>query len=422
MRLAHATWTIAITCWLTGVVHAEDGRPQTNAADHFGLVEASGLKWTHLSSAHNDLPKPGVSTEQTGAIVADLDKSGVNGFVLSFRQKPPALVWYRYAKDRGTWDRYVIDKDYLTVEAGGAVCDVDGDGYPDLVFGADWQGGDVWWWRNPGPPYKPDQSWERHLIKHGGAHQHHDQIFGDFKGTGTPQLAFWNQKAQALMLADIPADPRHAESWPTATIFKGSAGEGHGWYAEGIAAIDVDGDGKIDLLAGNYWFKHVEGNTFKPIQLADFGGRIAAAHLIKGSKVPQVVINSGDGIGPLKWYECHGDPQVSSNWIGHDLLPGRAVVHGHSLQIADVDGDGNLDIFAAEMAKWTEKRHDPDNPGATAWIFFGDGQGHFRTTEFAKGIGFHEARVADLNGDGRMDVLDKPYNWEVPRVDVWLQQ
>jgi hypothetical protein len=97
------------------------------------------------------------------------------------------------------------------------------------------------------------------------------------------------------------------------------------------------------------------------------------------------------------------------------------VVHGHSLQIADVDGDGNLDIFAAEMAKWTEKRHDPDNPNATAWIFFGDGQGHFRTTEFAKGIGFHEARVADLNGDGKMDVLDKPYNWEAPRVDVWLQ-
>ena len=38
------------------------------------------------------------------------------------------------------------------------------------------------------------------------------------------------------------------------------------------------------------------------------------------------------------------------------------------------------------------------------------------------GIGFHEARVADLNGDGKLDVLDKPYNWEAPRVDVWLQQ
>ncbi len=37
-------------------------------------------------------------------------------------------------------------------------------------------------------------------------------------------------------------------------------------------------------------------------------------------------------------------------------------------------------------------------------------------------MGFHEAQVADLNGDGRLDILSKPYNWETPRVDLWLQQ
>jgi hypothetical protein len=98
------------------------------------------------------------------------------------------------------------------------------------------------------------------------------------------------------------------------------------------------------------------------------------------------------------------------------------VIHGHSLQVADIDGDGNLDVFAAEMAKWTEKRPDPDNPKAAAWIFFGDGRGHFRQTEFVTGMGFHEARVADLDGDGTMDILSKPYNWDAPRVDVWLQR
>jgi hypothetical protein len=38
----------------------------------------------------------------------------------------------------------------------------------------------------------------------------------------------------------------------------------------------------------------------------------------------------------------------------------------------------------------------------------------------AAGFGFHEARVADLDGDGDLDILSKPYNWEVPRLDVWL--
>ena len=37
-------------------------------------------------------------------------------------------------------------------------------------------------------------------------------------------------------------------------------------------------------------------------------------------------------------------------------------------------------------------------------------------------MGFHEARVADLNGDGKLDILSKPYNWETPRLDVWLNQ
>lgn len=395
---------------------------QTSAAAAFGPVHAAGLNWLHLSSRHGDLPVPGESTQQTGCVVADLDKSGFNGFVVSFRQKPPALVWYRPIKGQpGHWDRYVIDKDYLTVEAGGAVYDIDGDGYPDLVFGADWQGGDVWWWRNPGPPYDPNTPWERHLIKHGGAHQHHDQVFGDFKGTGKPQLAFWNQGAKKLLIADIPPDPRHAESWPIAEVFSGPAGEGRGWYAEGVSAIDVDGDGTTDLLAGNYWFKHIKDNQFKPIKFAEFGGRIATAHLIEGSKVPQIVINSGDGVGPLKWYECAGDPEKTEDWHGHDLA-GRDVIHGHSLAIADINGDGHLDIFAAEMAKWTESRHDSDNPHATAWMFFGDGQGHFRKEVFSTGIGFHEARLADLTGSGRIDLLDKPYNWEVPRIDVWLQR
>src|SRR5262245_45409201 len=54
--------------------------------------------WRHLSSKTGDLPVPGTSTQQTGAVVADLDKDGVNDFVLSFRQTAPALVWYRRAK------------------------------------------------------------------------------------------------------------------------------------------------------------------------------------------------------------------------------------------------------------------------------------------------------------------------------------
>ena len=373
------------------------------------------VHWRHLSSSNGDLPVPGTSVQQTGSIVGDFDRDGVSDFVLSFRQVAPALVGYRYRG--GTWVRHVIEPDFLTVEAGGAAFDIDGDGDLDIVFGGDWQSRDVWWWENPGTA--GEARWPRHRIKSTGETQHHDQVFGDFLGTGRPQLAFWNQNAKAIFLATIPSPPT-TELWPATKIFQGAAGEPGGLYPEGADAIDVDGDGRVDLLAGNAWFKHEGGTTFRPISIGPIGGRIAAGQLVAGGH-PEIVIAPGDGTGPLRWYSCDGDPLGPQSWRGHELIRGD-VVHGHSLALADVDGDGHLDVFAAEMAKWKESASVPDNPDARAWIFYGDGRGGFVTTEFARGRGFHETRLADLNGDGRVDVLQKPYTWSAPRIDIWLNE
>jgi len=223
---------------------------------------------------------------------------------------------------------------------------------------------------------------EKHVIKKVGETQHHDQIFGDFKNTGKPQLVFWNQGAKTIFIADIPANPRETGPWPFVPLFSGAAGEANrandaAKYPEGLAAIDIDGDGVVDLLAGNYWFKYLGDGKFKPIKIGSIGGRVRAAKLIEGSKYPQVTIAPGDGSGPLRWYECTGDPQNEHDWVGHDL-GGRDMIHGHTLELGDINGDGHIDIFAAEMAKWTEKRPDPDNPKAEAWIFYGDGKGNFK--------------------------------------------
>ena len=191
-------------------------------------------------------------------------------------------------------------------------------------------------------------------------------------------------------------------------------------YAEGIDAFDVDGDGKVDLLAGNFWFKYEGGNRFKPIRVGTIGGRIRAGHFDKHDQYAQIVIGPGDGSGPLKIYECSGDPENPASWRGRDLI-GRDLIHGHGLDVGDLNGDGNLDILAGEMAKWTTKPGQ-DNPAATGWILYGDGKGNFRNTKLETGDDWHEARIADLDGDGRLDILQKPYSWLAPRVDVWLNR
>lgn len=372
--------------------------------------------WKNLSSTRGELPAPpGGSTQQTGAVVGDFDGNGVNDFILSFRQKPPALVWYR--RTPTGWDQFIIEKDYLTIEAGGAVLDIDGDGDLDVVFGGDWQSSEVWWWENPAPNFEKSTSWKRHVIKTGGKNQHHDQCFGDFLGTGKPQLVFWNQQARTLFLAEIPADPRHATDWPLTPVLTNAKPAGVP-YIEGVSAFDVDADGKLDILACDSWFKHTGGKHFKQVQFALSGGLIFAGRF-KSSKYPQIVISPGDAGGRFRWYECVGNPENAADWKPHDLLD-REVVHGHSLQLGDINRDGHLDIFVAEMAKWKEKEPKPDHPEATAWILYGDGSGNFRMTELVKGHDWHEARLADLDGDGDLDLLNKPYTWETPRVDVWL--
>jgi hypothetical protein len=372
--------------------------------------------WQPRSSRRGELPTPpGGSTQQTGAVVADLDRDGVNDFVLSFRQKPPALVWYR--RSNTGWDPYVIEPHYLSIEAGGAVHDIDGDGDLDVVFGGDWQSSEVWWWENPAPAFARDRPWPRHVIKRGGKNQHHDQVFGDFLGTGRAQLVFWNQQAATLFLAEIPATPRTVDGWPLTPVLTHARPAGVP-YIEGVSAFDVDADGRLDILACDSWFKHTGGRQFKPVQFATPGGLIFAGRF-KASKYPQIVISPGDAGGRVRWYECTGNPEQAADWKGHELLD-REVVHGHSLQLGDLNADGHLDLFVAEMAKWRESQPAPDHPGATAWMLFGDGAGNFRQAELVVGHGWHEARLADLDGDGDLDLLNKPYTWEAPRVDVWL--
>ncbi|MGH8018689.1 MAG: FG-GAP repeat domain-containing protein [Opitutaceae bacterium] len=390
-------------------------RNDNDAVPRAKSPKAAVPRWKHLSTANGDLPLPWESIQQTAAVVDDFDRDGINDFVVASRRIAPAVVWYRRVADG--WDRHVIEPGMLRIEAGGSAFDITGDGFPDLVLGGDGTSNEIWWWENPGPKFDSNTPWERHLIKQGGRNAHHDQVFADLKGAGRPQFITWNQGAKKILLADIPDNPREGP-WPLVEIFDAAKVEVE-LKQEGMAVHDVDGDGRPDLLAGMWWLKHLGGNEFKPIQVSDYPGRIAAGKFKPGA-YPQIVVTAGDVNGPVRLYECVGDPLKSADWRGRDLLE-RDAIHAHTLQVADMDGDGNLDIFVGEMANWGP-RDTIENPEARAWIWHGDGNGNFHRTIFERRFGFHEGRVADLDGDGRMDILSKPYIWETPRIDVWLQQ
>lgn len=381
------------------------------------LWAQAGGAWKHLSSKTGDLAAPNPGTQQTSSVVFDIDRDGVNDFVITERTAAPSVVWYR--RGRSGWTRYVLEAEPLRIEAGSCAFDIDRDGDLDLVAGGDARSNQIWWWENPHPNFDPGVPWKRYLIKSSGAAKHHDQFFGDFDGDGDGEFVFWNQGAHALFLAEVPADPRRSGPWSLTEIYTYSGdsepeqrGRPAGFKGvnehEGLAKADIDGDGKLDIVGGARWFKHLGGMRYLP-NIIDAGysfSRAAAGQLKEGGR-PEVVLVVGDGLGPLMLYEW-----VKGTWVGRALI--GEIDNGHSLDLVDFDGDGHLDIFCAEM------RLNGGNPDARIYLLLGDGQGNFRTTVVAEGFGNHESKIADLDGDGALDILGKPYNWETPRLDIWL--
>jgi hypothetical protein len=390
-------------------------------------VSAESREWRLVSSTAGQIEVPNSGNQQTASLVMDVDKDGAMDFFISERTAAPALTMFRYQD--GSWARYVVEDDPLRIEAGSAAYDIDGDGDDDIVFAGESRSNEVWWWENPYPKLDPDQPWNRYTIKKSGANKHHDSMFGDFNGDGKVELVFWNQGGRALMSASIPDNPKQVEEWPMEIIYQYSVDSemepavglnGYpGWQSvnehEGLARIDMDGDGVDDIVGGGRWFKYQDGKYIENIIDASYTfSRSAAAQFIEGGR-PEVLLVVGDGVGPLylyEWHEWENNKQGTGSWKRTMLLD--RLDNGHTLETLDFNGDGHWDIFSAEM------RFGEGNPDAKVRVLLGNGKGQFQEMIIAQGYGVHEGKMADLDGDGDYDVLGKPYTWQAPLLNIWI--
>ena len=100
--------------------------------------------------------------------------------------------------------------------------------------------------------------------------------------------------------------------------------------------------------------------------------------------------------GDVAWYEQGPDPRAP--WKRHFV---GSVVGPMSLDVVDIDGDGDLDIVVGE--------HNLKNPGTARLLVFEnlDGRGgRWRERLIYTGDEHHDGALAvDLDGDGDLDIV-----------------
>jgi hypothetical protein len=327
-------------------------------------------------------------------IVADLDGDRLPDLIIAGQKGP--LVWYRAP----AWERFPIaGGGYSTVT--GAAADINGDGHPDIVLG-----GTVWF-ENPGNlKTAPQTAWKMHRV---AEDRTHDAIAADFNGDGRPDIATRNQSEFGYKAGDrvrvflqTPGGGWQAEAIPCE-------------HGEGIVAADVDRDGDPDIVLGGVWLETVREDSrvrWVPRRFASWHPNAAiAVGDMNGDGRPDIVLAPSELAKQqyrISWFEAPPDPKQGA-WREHRVAePVECVLHG--IQAADIDLDGRPDIVFAEM----HQGQDPDEVG----VYYNRG-GTWEKQVVAT-TGAHDIQIADLDRDGDIDLFGANWSGGDQAIRIWI--
>ncbi len=350
----------------------------------------------------------GLFPNARGLAAADVDGDGDLDLV---GYATGAVAWYE--RENGPFGDYTyrLANDYPASSTISVmrVVDLDRDGDPDVVTTRRHATGEsvvVEWLENDGTPWAG--LWERRTIREWttGATIDLARATGlevaDFDGDGDLDVAAGRTEEDIFGDSDgriewLAGDGSPADGGWSAHVLEG-------WHDEesyeSFVAADLDRDGDLDLVldadvtdgfsshvlwyendgspAVGEWTRHTVEASIAPIGLDG-----CAVGDVDGDGDPDVAVNSNSDV---YYYENDGSP-TNGGWIRHTV---EASPSTYSLDLADLDRDGRLDILVGRS--WFEN---DDTPGNGPWIV------HSLTAS----TNYHRL-VADLDGDGDPDLAD----------------
>jgi hypothetical protein len=294
--------------------------------------------------------------------------------------------------------------------------DVDGDSNTDLVA---MRGDALLWLEADGATAA---SWTERRVAQIRDARTQGYVLAQIVPGGRDELVF--TRGTTLSYVRLPDDPI-VTPWPTVVVSTETE-------EEGVAAIDVDHDGDLDLVAtgtgtqtivwlendgtrDGHWRSHLIGRGDGGERWFD---RVLAADMNLDGRMDVVVSEETQDWtynASVYWFEAPADP-VAEEWPRHAIAVLRSI---NSLDVVDVDRDGDMDVIAAEH---TDMRSSQGAPNNLTVIYENSGAARFwipHPIEAGPHSSHLGAQAWDLDGDGRVEVVSTAWN-QFRNLHVWV--
>jgi len=332
-----------------------------------------------------------------GIAVADLDGDG-HPDISAADADGCALYWFKN-DGTGCFTRYPVQLNHPKPRLERhAIGDMNGNGQQDIVIVENLTG-DLYWFENNGTP-DDGRLWKLHEITLGGMPHAYDVALADFNGDGRLDVAASGWLGNEIAWFEQPVKPH--KGW-TKHLLDETMIE-----ARTIRAVDFTGSGSPDLLATaagadlTAWFENPGGDgagAWRKHTIDDGVARPIHGHPVdmdgdgQSGVVMACGMKKGSTSGRVVWYEHGGDP--AGEWQRHTIC--ADLPQAFEAFAADLDGDG-----AVEVAVTTWGVHG----GLHIFKHDGDPRGPWQKKTLKENwINANQVIIADLDGDGRPDIL-----------------